>query len=65
MTREEADAVVQEYDEARAEWRYQGRLESGGRREVVAWARMNALREKVIDAMTGEESTQPLAGNAP
>jgi len=64
MTRAEADVLIQEYDDAVSEYRIAIRMRasSSNRAEFM---RMDACRERLIDALCGEERTEPLAGNAP
>lgn len=47
MTREEAEALLKEWELERRRWKNSG---NAGR-----LARANALRERIIDAMTGDE----------
>lgn len=69
MTRAEADVLLGEYDDAVASYRIAVRMarpfdEASQRQAIVPWHCMNACRERILDALSGEESTQPLAGNA-
>ena len=68
MTRAEADVLVQEYDDEVRTWVADSRLLGGlpGMRDTLtaAFHKMNAVRERLIDRLCGEEPTQPLAGSA-
>ena len=66
MNRAEADELVAEYDDLVCEYRIVVRTCAGSGPGVdVSFAKMNAARERLLDALTGEEATEPLAGNAP
>lgn len=63
MTRDEALALLASFLSARD--MYTGGMDIGADEQSRRRLRAIALHGKVIDAMCGEESTDPLAGNAP
>jgi len=58
VTRAEADEFVSEYDDAVADYRIELRMSTP--RSPVAFAKMNACRERLLDALTGEEAAAEL-----
>lgn len=60
MTRVDADRLLTKYDDARMEFR----LAVGTAKELIAWHKMNALRERLIDRLCGEDATDVLPGRA-
>jgi len=65
LSRSQADELVAEYDDARDEYALVRRIHRLGAVVDTAFFRMNAERERLLDALSGEEATEPLAGNAP
>lgn len=53
MTRPEAEAMIEEYEDAKLDYR----MEYGSSKERAAWAKANAIRERIIDRMCGAETT--------
>lgn len=67
MTREEADALFSDYEDAAAEYRITIRLsrDLNVAPVALAFARMNAARERVIGAMCGESDETPVQVGVP
>jgi hypothetical protein len=64
VTRAEADAMVSEFMDAVID-RY-GRRRWESKEEMdVQFHKMNAIRERLIDQLCGEERTEPMAGRQP
>ena len=67
VTRPEADALMSEYDDETHTYYSLARRCAGvpSQQEAVtlAFHKMNAIRERLIDYLCGEEHTEPLAGN--